>query len=316
MLPIAIDRSSRFDYYIGERDTMHHNSGDNLIAKAEFEPLEGLNLSPHAPFSYAEFITRDSEGILFHIHYAMELGLITDGAMDRVSPNGRTALKTGDVWLTSPLEPHWWQVTKAETRIMVFHFAPEFLASIRFEEEPALSLMTPFTAPGAARPQSTPKTRSQFLDLAARARNLAPGPFRSVRLRLLLMEYLLLLQENWTPPQKPRGTVSFGRLAPAIKLVFRNSNYLSTAEAAKACNLSRKQFHHLFQQAMGISFAQFALRYRLSNAARELHQTKAPVKAIAERWGFADVSHFHRLFKELYLCSPAAYRAGAVSSPD
>ncbi len=291
---------------------MHHNSSDHLIAKADFEPLEGLNLSPHAPFSYAEFVTRESEGFLFHIHYAMELGLITEGAMDRVSPDGRVSLKAGDIWLTAPLEPHWWQVTKPDTRIMVFHFSPEFLASIRFEEEPSLSLMSPFTAPAAARPSTTPQTRRIFLDLATRTRTLSPGPFKSVRLRLLLMEYLLVLQENWTPPQKPRGAVSFGRMAPAIKLVFESSNYIATAEAAKACNLSRKQFHQLFQQSMGVSFAQFALRYRLSHAARDLHQTKDPVKAIAERRGFADVSHFHRLFKELYLCSPAAYRAGAA----
>jgi AraC-like DNA-binding protein len=289
---------------------MDRYPGDDLTAVADYEPIVGLELSDRQPFFYAEFLTRSTKGSLFHMHYAMELGIVTKGSMERYFPDGRIILRPGDVWLTSPLEPHWWRVPQKGTRIAVFHFFPEFLASLRFQEAPDLKLMAPFVVPPLARPRSTARKRKQVLEWMARIRALPDNAFKPIRLHLLLMEGLVLLHEGWTPPERVQEKVSFGRLTPAIRLVFDTRRYIPTAAAAKACSLSRNRFHELFLQLMGLSFSDFALRYRLSRAARELHETRDPVKAIAERWGFADVSHFHRLFTEIYRCSPRTYREG------
>ena len=292
---------------------MEHYSGDELMMAADYERPIGLELSEERPFTYAEFETPASPGTQFHMHYAIELGVVTEGSMERFFPDERLGLNKGSVWLNSLLEPHWWRVSAQRTRIAVFHILPEFLAALRFQEAPNLRLMAPFTVPPAARPRSTKYNRGQILDLTDRLRTLPKNEFRPVRLRLLLEEFLLLLQEDWTPsPRQTQGSESFGRLTSAVELVFDTPNYITTSAAAKACGLSRNRFHQLFMQHMGISFADFALRYRLSNAARDLRRSQDPVKAISGRWGFADVSHFHRLFVELYRCAPGAYRRGAI----
>jgi AraC-like DNA-binding protein len=295
---------------------MEHYSSDELMASANYEAPIGLDLSEQRPFDYAEFtipVNRETE---FHMHYAMELGLVIDGSMERIFPDERLVLRKGSIWITSLLEPHWWRVWEKPARIAVFHMLPEFVVSLRFQGAPGLRLMAPFTVPHADRPRTTKKNRQQFLDLAARLRTLPQNDLKSVRLRLLLEECLILLQEHWTPPPvKPQKGETFERLTAAVHLVFETPRYLTTTTAAKACGLSRNRFHDLFVQQMGISFSDFALRYRLSNAARELRQSRAVVKDIAGRWGFADVSHFHRLFTEIYRCSPKTYRLAPPGVP-
>lgn len=293
---------------------MRHYRGDDRMMIGDYERPARLDLSEEQPFTYAEFDCSVSRDIDFHMHYAMELGMVIQGAMERFTPEGRVILRSGDVWLNSLLEPHSWRVSEPSTRIGVFHILPEFLAALFFQEAPGLRLMAPFTVPPAARPHTTDLSRPQILDVAARLRAVPETPLKVVRVRLLLEELLVMLEEQWVPPaRKAQTRESFGRVASAVELVFESPGYLTTTQAAKACGLSRNRFHQLFMECMGISFADFALRHRLSNAARELRRSREPVKAIASRWGFADVSHFHRLFSELYRCAPGVYRKEAIA---
>jgi len=79
-------------------------------------------------------------------------------------------------------------------------------------------------------------------------------------------------------------------------------------EAAHACAMSRNQFTRLFGEAMGMSFPQFALRYRLSCVADQLTSTDNPIKTVASAWGFTDDSHLHHQFRRHYGMSPFEYR--------
>ena len=296
---------------------MAHYDGDDLIKFANYEPPAGLELSSQRPFFYAEFETPVDRETQFHMHYAMELGVVTEGSMERFFADDRRKLGWGSIWMTSLLEPHWWRILEPGTRIAVFHILPEFLATLSFKEAPHLRLMAPFTAPHAFRPRSTARNRPQFLNLVDRIRALPRNELTFIRLRLILEEFLILLQEDWTPPPgKPLGGASFERLASAVELVFETPHYITSSEAAKACGLGRNRFHQLFMQHMGISFSDFALRHRLSSVAHELRHSQEPVKAIAERWGFSDVSHLHRIFTELYRCSPSAYRRDVFGRTD
>jgi transcriptional regulator GlxA family with amidase domain len=75
--------------------------------------------------------------------------------------------------------------------------------------------------------------------------------------------------------------------------------------------MTRHQLTRRFEQTVGISFAQFALRYRLEGAAAALLHDEAPLKAIAIDWGFVDASHFHHCFTRNFGCTPATYRRTA-----
>src|SRR5205807_2035858 len=86
------------------------------------------------------------------------------------------------------------------------------------------------------------------------------------------------------------------RIGQAVEFVFNRWGMATAKEAAAHCGISRSRFDAVFQKTMGLSFARFALRYRLSSAAVQLLQSDDPMKTIAADWGFTDASHFNRAF--------------------
>ena len=140
----------------------------------------------------------------------------------------------------------------------------------------------------------------------------SPSSFARVRVRLLLMDAVLLLLEQLPIEQQTRTAPApdrYQQLHPAIELALSANALVSNDDAASACALSVSQFNRQFHALMGISFAQFALRHRLHGAAEEIAATSHPIKTIAQHWGFTDASHLHRLFAQHYEFTPAQYRA-------
>jgi AraC-like DNA-binding protein len=249
---------------------------------------------------------------MFDMHYAMEIGVIVQGKMHRYYQNWETQLEPGDVWLCGMWEPHGFRILEAPCCAMAWVFWPPALAAMNLKELPAFDWIAPFLVPPEFRPQSSPATRERIFSAAKRAMSAVDqgGRFAQVRYRLLLMDILLLLREEWERP--PEGIAShgnsFSRIDRALQMVFENRRNISVQEAAKACGMCRNTFGKIFSDLMGMGFPQFALQYRLHGVAQELRQTAIPLKAVAQRWGFTDTSHLHRRFVEQYGCSPKQYR--------
>lgn len=259
--------------------------------------------------SYRTYDTQDAT--MFDMHYALELGVIAEGRMHRYYQNWETQLEPGDVWLCSMWEPHGFKVLDAPCSTMAWCFWPPALAAMNLMELPDFDWIAPFLVPPSTRPQSDPSTVERIFSVAHRAAAVEKeGEFSQVRYRLLLMEILLILCEQWKPPRHrnfPYGS-TFARINRALQMVFESPKAISVQEAAEACGMCRNTFGKIFSDLMGIGFPQFALQYRLHRVAQELRQSAVPVKAIAQRWGFTDTSHLHRRFIEQYGCSPVQYR--------
>ncbi len=146
---------------------------------------------------------------------------------------------------------------------------------------------------------------------AARQTELAGG-----RAKLLIwlhfLEMMLLACEGWTPPAgaaRRTAADSYEVLDRAIELVLSSRHAISLHQAARVCGLNSNALNRLFKSLMGLTFAKYCLRRRLSGGAAHLAATTDPVKAIAKEWGFSDASHFHRCFQAQYGCTPAEYRS-------
>jgi len=72
--------------------------------------------------------------------------------------------------------------------------------------------------------------------------------------------------------------------------------------------MSRSHFSHFFRSRTGLTPARFATEVRTHEAARMLADTRAPLKRIAEACGFANASHFCKIFRRFQHLSPASYR--------
>ena len=83
---------------------------------------------------------------------------------------------------------------------------------------------------------------------------------------------------------------------------------LTVEEVADACKLNRSYFSKLFRENMGCPPQEFLIRLRLSKAADQMKDTKAPIGEIAAVCGYPNQLHFSRAFKKRYGLSPREWR--------
>jgi AraC-like DNA-binding protein len=106
------------------------------------------------------------------------------------------------------------------------------------------------------------------------------------------------------------GNDSTDRVARyALRLKSQFFRQESLTDAACSVGLSRRQFTELFRKVTGQSWREYVEGLRLRHAAGLLCESDRSVAAVAFESGFNDLSHFHRVFKSLYGCSPLEYRA-------
>ena len=104
-----------------------------------------------------------------------------------------------------------------------------------------------------------------------------------------------------------------GGLAPwqerlAKELIASNlAGTISLNEVAKACGLSVGHFSRAFRASTGLAPHTWLLHARVESAKLKLRDPNASLSMIALSCGFADRSHFTRVFTRLVGISPRAW---------
>jgi AraC-like DNA-binding protein len=90
---------------------------------------------------------------------------------------------------------------------------------------------------------------------------------------------------------------------------------MSLVELSKACRLSPSAFARAFKQSTGVTPYQWFLSRRIELAMALMSDTDHPLSDVALLSGFADQSHFTRVFTEKVGISPGAWRRGRIRAP-
>jgi AraC family transcriptional regulator len=106
-----------------------------------------------------------------------------------------------------------------------------------------------------------------------------------------------------------RGSPAPGWLSAAEELLrTRLGDCVRLRELAELVGVHPVHLARVFRAHHGVSVGEYGRRLRLDWAAGEVARSDAPLALIAAQAGFADQSHFTRLFKERVGATPAAYR--------
>ena len=111
------------------------------------------------------------------------------------------------------------------------------------------------------------------------------------------------------PPHASRGGLAPWQLRRAKEmLVSRLDEPISLAELARACKLSPGHFARAFRQMTGQPPHRWLIEQRIEKAKQLLVDSTLSLAQIAQTCGFADQSHFTRVFAQLVQSSPGQWR--------
>ena len=276
--------------------------------------LVRMDLTPQRPLRLCVQETPDEGRVHAHMHLALEIGVLLSGSVMQDQGRGWFHLRPGQFWACGLLEVHRWRVLRRAVEVR-FDFLPSLFVGI-----PSLEGLDP-TAVFRNSMRSGCRASGRALrqplltlgrELAAKCRQgILPGQAYIDLLRLLELVGAQAVDRSrllgpWC------DLASAARVQPALEMIEQfPDRRVGVPEAARACRMSRSTFDRLFKQVTGFGFAEFALRRRLALAAQLLKTGSAPLKAVAQRFGFEDASHFHHAFVAHYGVTPGQYGAGA-----
>ncbi len=244
----------------------------------------------------------------FDMHYALELGVVIEGKLERHYENSVCELGPGSIWFCGVWEPHGFRVSSEKSKHLVVVIHPSLLADRIFPAAPLIQLLSPFSAPPNSRPQIPESRQQEIIALAKELDQCERGTALGKANQINALEKIILFSMQFSPENSVEEKSSYRELLPALELGMISMKPVSTREAAIKCSMNDEKFSLRFRKQFGISFNKFSLRNRLSQSAQILSTTDKPIKVIIKEFGFTDESHLHRLFLKHYQISPGKYR--------
>lgn len=220
----------------------------------------------------------------------------------------RLRLGAGDVLLLPAGEPHR-TLSFVDVRGWALGFCPACFATTDLAD-----MLAPFerVRAGASAAARIAEDRREhlarlFAELereTSRARDPAHSLVERSLLALILAE--LARSTAWTEGPGPRPPL----VAAALQYIERHClGPLSLKDVAAAVGRTPAHLTTALRQATGRTAQAWIIAGRMGEARRRLLATDAPVEDIAAHVGYADPSHFIRLFRREHSMPPAAWRA-------
>lgn len=235
------------------------------------------------------------------------------GGQACVEQRGRWVLEPGDALIVPAGEPH--QLVEArQAQFWGLGFCVPCFAA-----EDAGLLLEPFerVRAGASATVRIPSERHAFLlelfrelqDASRSNRDGEPHAVQRSLLTLILNEIRRAFRDDAGASQ-PKGVV-----ASSLSFIERNClRSLTLKDVATAVDRSPAYVTTALTRATGRSAVEWIIAGRMSEARRLLLHSDERVDVIAERIGYADPTHFIRLFRREHGASPAAWRAAKSRS--
>jgi AraC-like DNA-binding protein len=233
------------------------------------------------------------------------------GGRSRVEQNGEWNLREGDVLIVPAGEPHR-MLERQRPQLWGLAFCVPCFAA-----DAAASLLEPFerVRDGGAAVVHIPSTRHEYLQGLFReleANSGAPrGPSDTLdAIQRSLLTLILAEVDRAESAIAPRPGHGGGVVADALRFIERNClRRLTLEDVATAIGRSPTYVTAALTRATGRSAGDWITSGRMAEARRLLLHSDERIDVVAERVGYADATHFIRMFRRAHGATPAAWRA-------
>lgn len=286
----------------------------------------GLNLNrdrkelqPHgsADFPCAGYDSYHTEGpediIPWHWHREIEIIYIAEGRMEIKVPAKSFILNQGDMAAINSNVLHYASAL-GECRLHSLVFSPQLIAGSSdsvFAKKYMDPLLSCEAFSGLLIRAGRENIQACFsAAFEALARDTKGFEFI---VRENLSRICFYLYEQFAQELKPKAK-AFNqnelRIRSMMNHIQKNyANPLSLAEIAASANISERECMRCFQKTIQVSPMQYLLKYRILQGAEMLRQNQGrSISEIAADCGFESPSHFTKLFRRFYNCTPREYR--------
>lgn len=255
------------------------------------------------------------------VHDHLVLTFCTRGTVE-VEQQGNWSMTAGDALLIPAGTRHRLVETRASEQWMLAAWPSHLVA------EGAGELLAPFdrVRAGAAAVVGVPAPRRAFLvslfqELEGEVARRGAGTSAAQRslMTLILTEIarasIAAPEEDGAAPFSPDRALDGSVVAEALRFIERRClEPISLRDVAEAVRRSPAHVTTLVRRATGRPVQAWIIAGRLAEARHRLRQTDERVDIIAERVGYADATHFIRLFRRAHGVTPAAWRTRAAST--
>lgn len=279
---------------------------------AQLRPIARDNLPGNSPVVAARYVRSDcpapARASVTHSYAA--LAFYTGGG-SRVELQGEWQLREGDVLLVPAGAPH----RMLETRHPEF-WGLSFCVPC-FAAEGAAALLEPYerVRDGASAVVHIPAARHDYLlGLFRELENLGREPRRPSDtiddVERSLLTLILADVDSASAVDKGPRVASGGVAVDALRFIERNClRQLTLGDVASAVGRSSAYVTTALTRATGRSAVQWIVTSRMAEARRRLLHSDERIDVVAERVGYADATHFIRMFRREHGATPAAWRA-------
>ena len=276
----------------------------------------GLRLAEKAPFSITYKTKIEVYSTLYNLHPQWEMGVVVEGSYESIYGGTSMIVKPGEMWWHGPWEYHGFTYHSPRSVILIMEFMPALFHSIPSDERFASLACQPFLRP-FIRPGLQPRTEREKAKVIAHAKTIADEYKRKQPCweSAVRQEFLALLLDTVRalPRSKPDPAGKSGADTGRILKVLCHINQAlpqttSLPQAAEIAVMSHSHFSRTFKQVMGVTFSFYELKSRLERAHKDVLKGKEKLSQIAQRWGFADLSHFINQYRSYFGRAPGQFR--------
>lgn len=117
-----------------------------------------------------------------------------------------------------------------------------------------------------------------------------------------------------------RANNSHSELTPALEYVKSHlSEKITLKQVSSLCGMSPYKFSRVFHRALGETFQNFLLRFRISRGCEMLKNPHTRISDVAHLTGFQDASYFAKVFRRFHGVTPTDWQQAQrneAPSPD